>query len=201
MNLADFLTTIRGFTKFRDTEVHTDALLISYLRMGEERLSADLRIADMIQIDTAELTATRTRMPLDYRSMDFLRILGGKPIRYKTRDEFYDDEDNMTTRDYTTSGNFLIIGGTITEAAPLSVEFHYFGDVEALEEDNESWLARRYPRLLTAATMEVASLGMVEDEGAVKWDKQAADLIAQMNADYKMSIASGSKLVVKRRTF
>lgn len=200
MNLTDFLTTIRGFTKFRDPEVHTDALLISWLRMGEERLNAELRIADMIQIDTASLTSNRTRMPDDFEEMDFLRILGGKPIRYQTRDEFYDDEDNMTTRDYTTSGKFLIVGGTISEASPLSVELHYFGDVEQLTEGDESWVARKFPRLLTAVTMEVASLGMIEDDGITKWDKVATDLINQMNVNYKLSLASGSKLQVKRRT-
>lgn len=201
MNLADFLVNIRGFTKFRDPEVHTDTLLISWLRMGEEKLSAELRIRDMIQIDTATLTSSRTRMPPDFRSMDFLRILGGKPIRYKTRDDFYENEDDMTTQDYTESGQFLIVGGEISESAPLSVELHYFGDVEQLTADNESWVSRRFPRLLTAVTMEVASLGMIEDEAVGKWEKQADDLISQMNADYKMSIAAGSKLVVKRRSF
>lgn len=199
MNQADFITTIRGFTKFTDPDVQTDVLLISYLRMAEEKLSADLRVNDMIQIDTATLTSQRTRLPSDYREMDFLRILGGKPIHYKTRDKFFEDEANMTTRDYTTSGNFLIVGGTITADAPLSVELHYFGDVEQLTSSTESWMARRYPRLLTFATMEVASLAMVEDNRAENWSDKANSLINQMNTDYRMSIGAGSKLSANHR--
>ena len=46
MILSDFLLAIRGFTKFTDPEVQTDALLISYLRMAEEKISSKLRCVD-----------------------------------------------------------------------------------------------------------------------------------------------------------
>lgn len=201
MILSDFLTTIRGLTKFRDTEVYTDALLISYLRMGEERLSAELKIADMVQIDTATLTAARTRMPADFQSMDFLRILGGKSMVFMPRDEFYNDESGRTTREYTTSGNFLIVGGNVTDSAPLSVELHYFGDVEPLTPDTESWVARRFPRLLINATMEFASQAMISDGEAEDWGGKTGSLINTMNQNYKTSIAAGSRLAPKRRSF
>jgi len=53
LNLNDFLSTLRTYTKFTDPDVQSDATLIGYVRMAEERLSADLRIGDMIRIDTA----------------------------------------------------------------------------------------------------------------------------------------------------
>lgn len=190
MILSDFLLAIRGFTKFTDPEVQTDALLISYLRMAEEKISSKLRCADMVQIDTAILTTARTRMPDDFRDMDFMRKVDGKPVRYLARDKFY-EADNVTTSHFTTSGNFLIVGGTFTS---VEVEMHYFGDVEPLTATTESWLARRYPRILTFATMEVASLGMVDEERAQNWGGMADGLIDELNAAYKMSIAKGSKL-------
>lgn len=199
MNQSDFISAIRGFTKFTDPDVQTDALLISYLRFGEEYLSANLRIADMVQIDTATLTSNRTRMPSDFREMDFLRILGGKPINRRTLDYFYANESEMTTRDFAISGNFLIVGGTISEAAPLSVELHYFGDVEQLTGETESWVARRYPLLLTSATMDFASAGMVETDKSDWWEGKTDSLIRKMNEEYQVGKSKGSKLTPVRR--
>ena len=202
MNLNDFLSTLRTYTKFTDPDVQSDATLIGYVRMAEERLSADLRIGDMIQIDTAQLTDSRVSMPPTFRSMDFMRILGGNTMDYKTREEFYaDPRHQQSTKYFTTSGMFLIVGGSVSPTAPLSVEMHYFGDVETLTESNESWVSRRYPRLLMFATMEVASLGVVNPEAATDWGARAKSLIDRMNADYQISIAQGSRLQPKRRTF
>jgi hypothetical protein len=201
MNLADFIVSIRGWTGFSDPDVNTDAQITGWLRMAEERISEELRCSDMVQIDTGLITANRVKLPPDWRASTFIRVLapsvGNGILSYKPINDYYQSSEPVGF--YTVSGLNMMVGGTPDLVNGKTVEIHYFGDVPPLgvfdgDTDPGTWLSNRYPRLLTAATMSVASMGLVEDTRAVTWETEATNRIGTMNAEYLASKAAGSKL-------
>lgn len=198
MNLNEFITTIRGWTGYNDPAVVSNALITSWVRMGEERLNTDLRIADMVQIDTATIYNRRVVTPTDWIKNDFLRMKDVGIIRYMSRDEFY-SKDHPDGH-YTTSGKFLIVGGPVDKIEGRKVELHYFGDVPQLGAD-PNWVTQRYVRLLTSSTMIPASMYLREPEQAILWETDLTAAIAKLNDSYQASQASGSKLVAKTKGF
>lgn len=202
MNLTEFLTSLRGWTGFLDTTVFTDALLTNFLRMGEERISREMRCQEMLRIDTATITLGRVTMPPDFRAADFVRIVDGNELIFKPRGEFYalGSGQGSNRGYYTTSGRYLMIGGDPSASNEKEVELHYFGDVPPLTGD-ATWLSTRYPTVLTAATMEWASTRMEDSEQKVNWSDDAGKAIDAVNVEYQRSIGSGSKLIRRVRSF
>lgn len=201
MTLTEFLTSLRGFTNFTDPTVQTDNVLTGWLRMGESRVNSELRIADMVQIDTATITTDRVLAPSDFIAADFVIGPDGLPWTYKPRDEYYRiDEGTDREGFYTTSGNYLIFGGEPDVVDGKEVELHYFGDIPALTGD-ANWVSNRYSLLLVSATMAVASMGMIEPEQAVVWEAATDKQIKVLNDRYTSSRAAGSKLSRKVRGF
>jgi len=191
MDLTEFLAALRGWTNFLDADVFSDAMLTSFLRMGEEDISRELRCGDMLQIDTAVIIHNRVNLPTDYRAMDFVRIIGGKELRYKPRPEFYDLKS--TEGFFTTSGNFLMVGGNPTAIDAKNVELHYFGDIPPLT-GAANWVSTRYLSILTAATMVWASTKMEDPEAKMQWQDTSTRGINALNDEYRKSIGAGSRL-------
>lgn len=195
MNLQEFIESIRGWTGYHDPAVVPDNLIISWIRMGEERLNVDLRIADMVQIDTATIFSGRVVTPLDWLSNDFLRVYGEGVYHYLPRDQFY--RENKPKGKYSTAGKFLLIGGEPDEIEGRQVELHYFGDVPKLIGD-ANWVSSRYLRLLTSVTMVPALTYLKEPDQAAMWELDTASNIDKLNFAYRASIGAGSKLTLKK---
>lgn len=192
-DLPTTILSLRYFSKMTDPDVVTDATITQWIRLGEQRISDQLRNADMVQIDTATFPSStnRVKLPLDFRMMDYLRWdddTAQSTITWLNRDKFYDE--NKPSGKFTTSGMFLMLGG---DPSGRTVEMHYFGDVPPLV-DVETWLSRRYPRLLLDAAMTASSMGMKEEELAPTWEADCAATIQRLNDDYQKSIAHGSRL-------
>jgi len=176
-------------------EVYPDSVVTSWIRMAEEILSKDLRCKDMVQIDTGLLVDQRCLLPSDWRAMDFVRLVDGRPLRYIPRDDFYnpafeytDDQKNC----YTLAGNYLIVGG-INVTSGTSVEITYYQDIPPLG-DEPSWLSTKYPTLFTIRTLHIASMYSIEDQRNALWKEQADELVASVNSEHALSKASGSRL-------
>jgi hypothetical protein len=191
MDLTEFLSSLRGWTNFLDEEVFTDALLTSFLRMGEEYLSQNLRCNDMLQIDTATVVVDRVTLPPDFQKMDFCRIVGGAELRYKPRAQFYSMEN--TAGYFTTSGLYLIVGGPPSPTSAKEVELHYFGDVPPLT-GAANWVSTRYLNLLTSSAMVWASAKMEDSEQKSQWLNDLITNINSVNENYMTSTGSGSRL-------
>lgn len=192
MNRTELVSSLRGWTGFTDVTVFPDALFHSWIAMAEERISREMRCADMIQIDTANITEGRVELPDDWRAADFVRVVDDKPLRYLSRDEFYTKSD--TTGYFTISGLYLIVGGEPSNDNQIQVEMHYFGDVPALGDDAETWVSTRYLTVLTAGAMVFAHAKMQDTVEEDKWERKFLKYIDDVNTEYRRSIASGSKL-------
>lgn len=194
MTLAEFITTIRGWTGYKDPTVHDDALITSWIRMGEERLNDDLRIDRMVIIDATGTVASNTMdLPADWLESDFVRFVDGPELVFATRPNFYDKENS--TGFYTVSGRTLIFGGTESVNEGKEVELHYFQEVPQFT-GPATWVSDHHIRLLTSATMVPASMHLQEPERVQMWEAGTQATIDKLNSNYKTSkVARGGTLV------
>jgi hypothetical protein len=191
--LHDQCEVIRGWLNLGE-EVYPDSVVTSWVRMAEEALSKRLRCKDMIQIDVGTLIEERYLLPSDWRQLDFVRVIGGKSLRYIPRDDFYNtDEPQKSDQEkcYTIAGNYLIVGGNIPEG--LQVEITYYQDIPPLG-DEYTWLQIQYPTLFLMETLKIASMYSIEDERGPLWESQSDKLVGDINDEHANSKASGSRL-------
>jgi len=196
--LTDFCQVIRNWANFD----HDDAVITSWVRIAEQNLSLNLRIADMLQIDTGTLYQRRVTLPSDWRELDFVRFADGGPIRYMSRDEFYRDNDpHRTNNFYTVTGNYIVLGGAVNDVDGRQLEVSYYGDLPALGND-PNWVVKRHSGLLIAATMAAGCLYDIEDSRLSTWVSFVDNQIKQLNDEHRISRHSGSNIVAQsRRSF
>lgn len=198
--IDDFCITIRQWMNWGDEE-YPDSLITTMLRMGEERLNEDLRIADQVQVSEGTVVTDRFTLPSDWLESDFVRVVGGGPLDYKSRHDFYTKGD---TGDYENAGKFTTIGRYIIVDGSLdgeTVELSYFGQVPPLGID-PTWVYTKFSGLLISATLVAASAYYVEDDRLGIWTSNVTETINRLNAAYKMAQPSGSRLNTKtKRTF
>lgn len=195
--IGDHCTTIRDWLNF---DAYSDALITSWTRMAEEALSAALRCKHMIAVDTAEITQSRVLLPADWLELDFVRVIDGKPLHFRARDEFYnnaENDPNYNSRHYTITGNYLMVGGDLADGR--NIEISYYEAIPPLG-DTPNWLMTYYSRLYVSATMAVAKAFAVgEEESAVMWQTATKTFVDDINARDKAAASSGSKLVMPRK--
>lgn len=182
-------------------EVYDNDLVASWIDACRERLNRDLRIADMVQIDTATALTARITVPADWLEMEYVRVVGGAPLYYKDRNSFYTPDEQGTYNNlgkYTLIGRYIEFGDSVASPG-LSVEMAYFGDVPAIpgDGDPEVWLTTRYPTLVLYGSLEEACKFDVDDPRAEMWKSEAASMITKLNDNYKKSQVAGSRLSYK----
>jgi hypothetical protein len=124
--------------------------------------------------------------------MDFVRIIGGKPLRYVPKDNFYDPDMVKDQKNcYSLSGNYLLMGANTPDGT--NVEISYYQDIPPLGND-PTWLYVRNNMLFTLKVLHIASMYSIEDERGANWDTQVVQLITAANTEHTMSKASGSLL-------
>ena len=187
--LADFFTQIRGFTGFTDPTVQTDALLLSWLRMAEERCDSDLRVRDMIKIATVESYEGEAELPEDFREATFVGVQSSRLIlEFSDFQDFYADEGPAGKFAY--SGPTLFIGGNVSD----TIDLHYFADVPRLTAEGSTWLSEKYLTIITGATLAIAFMSMQEPERAAQWNAAAKGRIEKVNQEYLVAKTAGSRL-------
>lgn len=194
--ISDHCDVIREWLNFE----YSDVLITSWTRMAEENLSVDLRCKHMVAIDTALVTESRVPLPLDWLDLDFVRVIDGKPLRFRARDEFYtntEDDDNYNSGNYTITGNYLIVGGDLGDGR--EIEISYYEAIPPLDA-TANWLMTYYSRLYVSATLAVAKAFSVgEEESAVMWQTATKTFVDSINTRDKLAASSGSKLIMPRK--
>lgn len=197
--LSDFCTTLRQWLNYGEDE-YDDTLVTSFIRDAETTLSLTLRVANMVQIDTAILNENRVLLPSDWLEADLIRVVDGKVLKFRAREAFYtpvEDDENYNAGYYTISGNYLITGPGVTDGATL--ELHYFQDIPQLT-DPASWLLLRYPTLFRIAAMASAESYARDFEAAGVWTQQATALVTQLNDNYKESKTPQGQAIKPKRS-
>ena len=121
----------------------SDNLVSSFVAMANQKLNAELRIADMIQFDEALITSRCAPLPSDWLQLElvpnrqFKRIpINFLPIRYKSRDEFFNTTDNWMYGFYTIQGRQIFIGGAPDTVNGQTVKITYYGEVPVFSDDH-----------------------------------------------------------------
>lgn len=196
--IGDHCETIRSWLNF-GSDTYNDALVTSWTRMAEEILSETLRCKHMVAISDGVVEAQRVLLPSDWLELDFVRVVGGTPLRFRSRDEFYADPDTLNNKNvghYTLTGNYLIVGNDVTDG--VNVELAYYQTIPALAA-TPNWLMNHYSRLYISATLSVAAAYSIEDERAMMWQSATKDFIDTINMRDTEAKTSGSLLVMPRR--
>lgn len=209
--LTDKCAEIRGWLAI-GSDVYSDLVITSWIRMAEEQLSTMLRVKHMVQTDTSVITVDRVRLPYDWQEIRLMRLLSGANnggvCRYQTPDEFYNPEfpdapvatGTYRKARYTILGNYAVIDRAV--ASGLSVELTYYQDIPALSNDANNWINTYHPTVYTLKILHVASMYAIEDDRGPMWDKEVGTTCEAMNLRHKMDMASGSALVpARRKTF
>lgn len=192
--LSDHCAVIREWLGYGE-DVYPDSLVTQFVRGFEQIVSETLRCKEMIQIDTGELVDGRVLLPSDWLQMDFVRVLGGEPIHYKTRDDFYTEVDGQyqNAGKYTISGNYLIVGGTITVESPKTLELHYYQTIPPLGEGT-NWLMTKYSFLYTIGTLGCSGLHSFDEDRVAVWKNAAEEMVTRINESHLKSKVGGSTL-------
>ena len=199
---SDFKAQIAEYANRQDW---ADNIVTGFIRQAEQKLNAELRIDRMIQFDEATVASRCAPLPDDWLQMELVRIAnpnvpdGFIPIRYKSRDEFYNLVDNWAYGFYTIQGRQIFIGGAPDTVNGQTLKITYYGEIPVFADDQDSWVYTKYPSLYLSAAMLYAFLHAVGEEAQAAAAKQLTeDTINKLNAQHAMSRASGSRVTRSR---
>ena len=199
---SDFKAQISEWANRQDW---SDNLIASFILMANQKINAELRIARMINSVDALIASRCAPLPDDWLEMSLVRIAANNvpdgfwPIRYKSRDEFFNLPDKWAWGHYTIEGRQLFIGGTPDNVNGQTVRLTYYGEVPVFSDAQPSWVYAKYPNLYLSAAMMHAYMHAVGEEQAAALAKQLAeDEISKLNDEWRMAKASGSRLTRTR---
>ena len=201
-DFADFKTQIAEWANRQDW---SDTLVTSFIRMAEAKLNAEMRISRMICSAINTVTDRCATIPDNWLEFDLVLMAsnnvpgGWKPIRYKSRDEFFKLPDKWSLNHYTIEGRTIFFGGTPDDVEGIQYQIFYFAQVPVFADNQDSWVYTKYPSLYLSAAMMHAYMHAIGEEAQAAAAKQLAeDQIQKLNVEHNLSKASGSRLTRTR---
>jgi hypothetical protein len=199
--MTDFSDFTAALADWANRQDWSPALLTSFVRDAEQKFNAELRVDRMINTATNTVTCRCSTLPDDWLEMDFVSISnsnaanGWLPIRYKSRDEFFNLTDKWAYGYYTIEGRVITFGGTPDAIEGVPYQISYYGEVPVFADTVPSWIYTKYPSLYRYAALINADLHAVgEEQNAANMKQLAEDMIQKLNADHQRAKASGSRL-------
>lgn len=206
--MGDFTDFCGQITDWANRQDWAPTLVASFVRMAEQKFNAELRVDRMINFASNVVTCRCSTLPDDWLEMEFVEIAnanganGFLPIRYKSRDEFFNLPDRWAYGYYTMEGRTITFGGTPDATEGIQYNISYFGEVPVFSDTPlvPSWIYTKYPSLYLHAALMHADLHAVGEENLAANMKQLTeDGITKLNNDYFRSRSSGSRLTRTRR--
>jgi hypothetical protein len=199
--MTDFSDFTAALADWANRQDWSPTLLTSFVRDAEQKFNAELRVDRMIETATNTVTGRCSTLPDDWLEMDFVSISnsnaanGWLPIRYKSRDEFFNLTDNWAYGYYTIEGRVITFGGAPDALEGIPYQISYYGEVPVFSDTAPSWIYTKYPSLYRYAALIHADLHAVgEEQNAANMKQLAEDMITKLNADHQRAKASGSRL-------
>jgi hypothetical protein len=203
-DFADFKTQIAEWANRQDW---SDTLVTSFVRMAEQKFNQDLRIDRMLKIEQGLIASGCAPLPDDWLAMDFVQWpsiitnqTGYTPIRYKSRDEFFNLSQDQSFGYYTIKGRNIHFGGAPDTINGRVTKLTYYAEVPVFADTVPSWVYTKFPNLYLFAALMHADLHAIGEENQAAMLKgQVDDAIAKLNVAHLLSKASGSR-VTRTRT-
>ena len=207
--MTDFSDFKAQIAEWQNRQDWSDALVTSFVRMAEAKLNQELRVDRMILWAENTVTCRCAPLPDDWLAMELIKIAssngadGFLPIRYKSRDEFFNLPDNCSLGYYTIQGRTIFFGGSPDETEGVDFKIAYYAEVPTFSDTVTSWVYTKYPSLyLNAAMMHAYMHAIGEEQNAANSKQLTEDMITKLNAGHFGSRASGSRLTMPlRRSF
>jgi hypothetical protein len=190
--VSDFTVFLETVREWSIREDWADSLVTSFVRTAESELSRNMRVKEMVTIADAQVEDSRTKLPLDWRELDFVKINGGKPILYMPVANF-NAQVNGWKNHYTIIGNTLQLGADIPAPDGLAVEISYYAAAPKFETTN-TWLQNYYYDIFLQKTLAVGLLYSQKMEDYAALSALVDNLIGIANEEHKISNFSGSPL-------
>jgi hypothetical protein len=204
--VTDFSDLKTSIAEWANRQDWTDALVTSFVRMAEQKFNAELRVNRMILFSENIVTQRCSTVPDDWLAMDFVKVEnpsgadGFRPIRYLSRDEFFNLPDKWASQYYTIEGRTIYFGGTPDDTEGMQYRIAYYGEVPVLSDTLQSWLYTKYPTLYLHGSLMHADLHAVgEEQAAANMKALTEDAIQKLNALDLRAKASGSRVTRSRR--
>jgi hypothetical protein len=203
--VSDFDTFTQTLAEWANRTDWSSDLVTSFVRMAESKFNLELRVDRMIQFSQDVVTCRCAPLPDDWLEMDLVKIAdlngadGFLPIRYKSRDEFFNICDSWAYGYYTIEGREIFFGGAPDTVNGIAYTIAYYGEVPVFSATQDSWIFSKYPNLYLFAALMHADLHAVgEEQSAANLKTLAEDMIQKLNADHLRSKASGSRVTRTR---
>ena len=199
--MTDFDTLQAQIAEYANRQDWSPALVQGFISQCEQKLNAELRVDRMIDTAQNVVTCRCSTLPDDWLEMDFVSIAnsnaanGWLPIRYKSRDEFFNLVDNWAYGYYTIEGRVITFGGAPNATEGVSYRVSYYGEVPVMATEGSSWIFTKYPSLYLYGSLMHADLHAVGEEVTAGAMKQLTEgMIKELNTAHLKSKASGSRL-------
>jgi hypothetical protein len=203
--MSDYSAFTAQIAEWMNRQDFSDNLLASFVSMANAKFNAELRVSRMIQTDTALIAGRCAPLPDDWLEMSLVQIAspnapsGWTPIRYKSRDEFFNLPDKWAQNFYTIEGRQIYFGGCPDDVNGIQYQISYFGEVPVFSDTQDSWLFTKYPSLYLSAALMHAYMHAVGEEAQAAGAKQLTeDGIEKLNNEWRLSKASGSRITRTR---
>ena len=203
--MSDYSDFVAQIKDYQNRDDWSDALVAGFVRMSEEKFNRELRTGRMIKSVDGLITARCASIPDDWLEFSMVRVAnesvpsGYRPVRYKSRDEFFNLPDKWSVNFYTIEGRQIFFGGTPDDVNGETVRMTYYGEVPVFADGADSWLYTKYPSLyLHAAMMHAYMHAVGEEQNAANLKGLVEDGIQKLNDEWRLAKASGSRLTRTR---
>jgi hypothetical protein len=202
---ADYLNLQAQIADWANRQDWSPQLIASFIAMAEQKFNAELRVDRMIAFYEALIISRCAPLPDDWLEMDLIKIQnqngadGFLPIRYKSRDEFFNVRDSWTYGYYTIEGRQIYFGGSPDDVEGTITKLAYYAEVPVMAVAGTSWIYQKYPNLYVFASLMHSDLRATgEEQGAANYKQLAEDTIQKLNAVHMRAKASGSRVTRSR---
>lgn len=181
-----------------------DSLVIDripdFIRLGEERINRDLRVAAMIAPpSTLTIVAGQNWVDLPDDWLEFKRVRSAAEplIEYMSPDALEDLPPNGDASKYSIEGYRLIYGQTPT--ANLALTVRYYAWIPFLATNPTTWLLDLAPSIYLYAALLEGALFTKNSKAAGEWGTLYDKAVAALQGTDEAATISGSRLRLRRR--
>lgn len=184
-----FLDSIRDWIVRPDFD---DQTVTSFVRMAEAALTRNMRVKEMEKMATAIVVDNKVALPVDYIEMCMVLPVGGKPLTFKSKLEFY----STATKNpmwYTIIGGNIVFGAPIEAVSGYEVSIDYFASIPAFSAD-ATWLYSNYYDIFLQACCAAAAAYGQEYDKASSINAMVNEMVGSANEQFIRGKTSGSHL-------
>lgn len=176
-----------------------------WVRNAEASISRELRIHDMLKRSKSVTSAQYVPLPTGWLGLKNIQI-GSTKLLYAAPEDLDDIRAACPNGGQPT--HYTILGKSI-EFAPvpnqeLTVEMAYYEKPAPLDLKTvgaTNWLLEKAPDLYLYSTLMHSAPFLQEDERLQTWTAMAANILNTLNTESEKAEHSGSRIIVKGRTF